>query len=130
MAVPTTRETFKTHCLRRLGHPVITINVDEDQLEDRIDEALQFYHEHHYDGMEKVFRKHQITQDDINNGYVTIPDTIIGVVRLFRLSGIGSAGMFNVQYQFMLNNVQNIAQTGLQYLAGAKPQPHARHACG
>lgn len=120
MAIPATREDFKEYCLRRLGHPVIVVNVDDDQMEDRIDEALQFYHEHHYDGMERVYRKHQITAADITNGYITIPDSIIGVVRIFRLSGVGSAGIFNVQYQFMLNNVHNLTSTGLQYFAGAK----------
>lgn len=120
MALPSTREEFKEHCLRKLGHPVIVVNLDDDQMEDRIDEGLQFFYEHHYDGVEKVYRKHQVTATDIANGYVTLPDAFIGVVRLFRLSGVGSAGMFNIQYQFMLNNIHNLSSTGMQYLEGAK----------
>lgn len=121
MAQPSTRDTFKDYCLRRLGHPVIVVNLDDDQMEDRIDEGLQFFYEHHFDGTEKIYRKHQITATDITNGYITIPDSIIGVVKMFRLSGQGSAGMFNIQYQFMLNNIHNLSNSGsLQYYEGAK----------
>ena len=67
MAVPTTRATFKERCLRNLGKPVIEINVDDDQLEDRIDEALQVWNDYHYDGSEKIYLKHQVTSDDITN---------------------------------------------------------------
>ena len=59
MAKPTTRQTFKDYCLRRLGHPVIQINVDDDQVEDRIDDALQFFEDYHFDGCEKIYMKHQ-----------------------------------------------------------------------
>jgi hypothetical protein len=52
MATPRTRTEFKEYCLRRLGHPVIQINIDDDQLDDRVDDALAFYHDYHYDGME------------------------------------------------------------------------------
>lgn len=61
MAKPTSRETLKEYCLRALGAPVLEINVDEDQLEDRIDEALDIFRLYHYDGIEKVYLKHQIT---------------------------------------------------------------------
>ncbi len=54
MAKPTTRAQFKDYCLRRLGHPVIQINVDDDQIEDRIDDALSFWSDYHYDGTEKI----------------------------------------------------------------------------
>ena len=64
MAVPSSRATFKEFCLRRIGKPVIEINVDDDQVEDRIDEALQFYWDYHYDGTERVFYKWQVSQDD------------------------------------------------------------------
>ena len=62
MAVPNSRPTLIKYCKRALGAPVIEINVDDDQVEDRIDEALQFYQEYHDDAIEKVFLKHQITQ--------------------------------------------------------------------
>ena len=61
MAVPNTRQTLIDYCLRALGAPVIEINVDDDQLEDRVDEALQFYQHYHSDAVEKVFLKHKIT---------------------------------------------------------------------
>ena len=65
MAIPSTRATFKEYCLRSLGKPVIEINVDPDQVEDRIDEALQYFSQYHYDGIERVYLKYQITQADI-----------------------------------------------------------------
>ena len=62
MAVPTSKSTFKEYCLRQLGKPVIDINVDDDQIDDRIDEALQYFAQYHYDGVERVYLKHAITQ--------------------------------------------------------------------
>ena len=55
MAVPSSRSTFKELCLRRLGKPVIEINVDDDQVEDRIDQALLYYQDYHFDGSQKLF---------------------------------------------------------------------------
>ena len=68
MATPSTRETLKQYCLRNLGKPVIDINVDDDQVEDRIDEALQYFAQYHVDGVERMYLKYQFTQDDINRG--------------------------------------------------------------
>jgi len=111
MAQPTTRAEFKEWCLRKLGKPVIEINVDQDQVDDRIDEALSYYWDYHFDGTERTFYKHQITQDTIDNKYITIPDNIIGAVRIFDLSTAlaTSSGMFNVEYQFVLNNIYELA---------------------
>ena len=64
MAVPNTRETLKQYCLRSLGKPVIDINVDEDQVEDRIDEALQYFAQYHTDGVERMYLKYKVTADD------------------------------------------------------------------
>ena len=64
MAKPSSRQELKEYCLRRLGHPVLEINVDDDQLEDLIDDALQYYEEYHYDGVELMYLKHQITEED------------------------------------------------------------------
>lgn len=72
MARPSTRQQLIQYCLRNLGHPVIEINVDEEQLEDRVDEALQFFAEYHFDGVEKVYLKYQVQQQDINNGYISL----------------------------------------------------------
>ena len=62
MANPNSRANLKEYCLRTLGKPVIEINVDDDQVEDRIDEALQYFAQYHYDGVERMYLKHQITQ--------------------------------------------------------------------
>jgi len=66
MAFPTSRATFRDYCLRRLGWPVININVDDDQVEERIDDALQYYWDYHFDGSEKVYYKHQITSNNMH----------------------------------------------------------------
>ena len=55
MATPATRETLKQYALRALGKPVIEINVDDDQLEDRLDEALQYFAQYHYDGIRRTY---------------------------------------------------------------------------
>ena len=62
MATPTSRETFKEYCLRTLGKPVVDINVDDQQVEDRIDDALQYYRDYHFDGTERIIKKIEITQ--------------------------------------------------------------------
>ena len=110
MAQPTTRTEFKEWCLRKLGKPVIEINVDPDQVDDRIDEALAYYWDYHFDGTERTYYKYQITSQDITNKYITIPENIIGVVSIFDLSSSLStgSGMFNVQYQFVLNNLYEL----------------------
>ena len=85
MAVPTSRATLIEYCLRRLGEPVIEINVDPDQLEDRLDEALQHFREYHSEGTYRTFFKHQVTADNITNEYIDISSDIIQVQRLFRI---------------------------------------------
>ena len=64
MAIPSSRNELKEHCLRRLGKPVVDINVDDEQVEDRIDEALLYYRDYHFDGTERVYVKHQVTAAD------------------------------------------------------------------
>ena len=61
MATPNSRENLKQYCLRMLGKPVVEINVDDDQLEDRIDEGLQYFQEYHFDGVEKTYVRHKVT---------------------------------------------------------------------
>ena len=65
MASPSTRETLKQYCLRNLGKPVIDINVDDDQVEDRLDEALQYFAQYHSDGVERMYLKYKVTADDV-----------------------------------------------------------------
>ena len=66
MANPATREQLKQYALRTLGKPVIEINVDDDQAEDRIDEALQYFAQYHYDGVERTYLKYKVTQADVD----------------------------------------------------------------
>ena len=70
MAKPASRQALKDYCLRKLGYPVIQINVDDAQVEDRVDDALQFFAEYHFDGVEKVYIRKQIEKKDIDRGYV------------------------------------------------------------
>ena len=74
-----TREELINYCLRRLGAPVITIDVDPDQVEDRVDDALDRYGDYHYDGTSREYFAHQITADDITNNYLTVPNDILFV---------------------------------------------------
>lgn len=114
MASPTTRETLKQYCLRALGKPVIDVNVDDDQLEDRLDEGLQYFAEYHFDGVEKVYLKHAITSTDITNEYITMADPVLTVLRIFPISGGTSASnLFNLRYQLHLNQFFDFSSTNL-----------------
>ena len=76
MAIPNSRSLFKDYILRKIGAPVIEINVSDEQVEDRIDEAVSFWRDYHYNGSQLVYLKHQITQDDIDNGYFPLPQNL------------------------------------------------------
>lgn len=130
MAKPQSRAELKDYCMRRLGWPVVQINVDDSQIEDRVDDALQFFAEYHFDGVERTYFSKQVTQDDIDNGYIDLtqptlahtdtdgieikaapaidPDgkSIISVVRCFQLfDTLGGLGMFDAKYQMALNDL-------------------------
>ena len=79
MAIPTSRSTFKDYCKRKLGYPVLEINVDDDQIDDLIDDALQIFYERHFDGVERMYLKHQLTQDEIDRGSAS-GTTGVGIV--------------------------------------------------
>lgn len=116
MAV-TTRQGLIDYCLRQLGAPVVEINIDDQQVEDRIDEAIEYYRQYHYDGIEKVYLKHQVTQQDITNTYIPIPDAIYGVSRVFPVaSGTStSKSIFDLQYQLRLNDLYDLTSTSIMY---------------
>jgi len=106
MAVPTTRSTFKDYCLRRLGYPVIDINVDEEQLQDRIDDALAKFRDYHYDGTERVLLPYQLTEEDRTNKYISLDENIVGVTRVLDIGdAINSSNLFNIRYQMHLNDL-------------------------
>lgn len=115
MAV-TTREQLKQYALRALGAPVVQINVADEQLEDRLDEAIAYFQLYHYDGIERMYLKHQITQTDVNNQYITLPDYVYGVKRVipFR-QGSSSQNLFDVQYQLRLNDLYELTNTSMVY---------------
>ena len=143
MAVPTTRATFKEWCLRKLGKPVIEINVDDDQVEDRIDESLRYYWDYHFDGTEKVYVKHEIESTDITNKYITLPENIIGAVRVFPVGdpAMSSDDLFNIRYQIALNDLYTLTSVSMvpyymvmehlalvqEILVGQQPIRYNRH---
>jgi hypothetical protein len=68
MAKPASRQELIDYCLRRLGAPVLEINIDDDQIDDLVDDALQYFHERHFDGIERMYLKYKITQSDVDRG--------------------------------------------------------------
>jgi hypothetical protein len=116
MAKPATRQQFKDYCLRRLGHPVIEINVDDDQIEDRIDDSLQFFHDYHFDGTEKIYMKHQITQADIDRKWIYSPDPVIFVTSVMPFDDSNSSiNMFDLRYQLRLHDLYDF--TSVSYVS-------------
>lgn len=102
MAKVTTRTGLSEWCLRKLGKPVININVAPEQIEDRIDEALEVYQESHYDATEEVWIAHTITASDVTNGYVTLPSNILLVAEFAKSPAVSSKGpdyKFSLQYR-------------------------------
>ena len=108
MSKPGSRQELADYCLRALGAPVVEINIDDDQLGDRIDEAFQFYREYHSDATIRRYRKHQVTATDVTEEYIDIPETFIHVSRVLPFQVTGGAGDFNVEYQIMLNDIYDL----------------------
>jgi hypothetical protein len=142
MAIPSTRSEFKEYCLRTLGKPVLEINVDDDQAEDRIDQALKYYWDYHFDGAEKVYYKHQVTAQDKINKYITLPENIIGAVNIFDIGdALNTNNMFNIRYQIALNDLYTLTSVSMvpyymalqhiqfleQMLVGRQPIRYNRH---
>lgn len=112
MGIPASKEQLKEWCLRQLGFPVIEINVDDDQVDDRVDEALQYFQQFHYDGVERWYLKHQITQENLTNGWIPITENIIGVTRIFPISSSNATvNMFDLRYQLRLHELYDFTST-------------------
>jgi hypothetical protein len=125
MAKPTTRAQFKDYCLRRLGWPVIQINVDDDQIEDRIDDSLQFFHDYHFDGCEKLYMKHQITKEDIDRRWIYCPDAVIFVSAVLPFDASNSSiNMFDLRYQLRLHDLYDF--TSVSYVSYQITMQHIR----
>ena len=110
---PASRTELREYCLRALGKPVIQINVEEDQLEDRLEEGLQMYQEFHADATIKTYLKHEISQTDIDNEYVTLTEATIGVMAVFPLDSGSTKNMFDVRYQLYLNDIYDLTKTSI-----------------
>jgi hypothetical protein len=135
----TTRETMKQYCLRALGKPVIEINVEDDQVEDRIDEALMYFAQYHYDGIERMYLKHLITAADITRArsnetlstvtdtadstvtsvwlegknYIPMPSSVMSVVQVFPFTDKAALNLFDVRYQLRLNDLYDFSSTSI-----------------
>ena len=140
MAVPATRETLKQYSLRALGKPVIEINVDDDQLEDRIDEAIQYFQQFHSDGIRRTYLKYKLTAADKtrlsglnqesesktdlkdssvsttwyeDKNYLVVPETVLSVINIFPFSNKGTMNLFDVRYQMRLNDLYDFSSTSM-----------------
>jgi len=135
----TTRETLKQYALRALGKPVIEINVEDDQVEDRIDEALQYFAQYHYDGTERMYLKYQVTADDITRArsdetittvtdtadstvtasfkegknYIPMPSNVMSVIKIFPFTDKAALNLFDVRYQLRLNDLYDFSSTSI-----------------
>lgn len=146
MAKPTSRQGLIDYCLRQLGAPVLEVNVAPEQIEDLVDDAIQYFNERHYNGVTQVYLKYKITDEDVargkagppgargkdqtgitttsvttsmvgaattfnyyeNSNYIQLPESIIGVNKVFQYSDLVGTGMFSMKYQLMLNDVMGI----------------------
>ena len=138
MAIPTSKSTFKEYCLRNLGKGVIDINVSDDQADDRIDEALQYFAQYHYDGIEKMYLKYQITQEDVDRAasndttsatdtvdntitasftegknFIPIPSAVVSVLQIFPFDDIATNNMFDIRYKLRLNDLYDFSSTSV-----------------
>ena len=138
MATPTSKATFKTYCKRALGFGVIDINVSDDQVDDRVDEALQYFSQYHYDGVEKMYLKYQITEADITrargnttttstdsvdssitgsfkegNNFIPMPSSVVSVVQIFNFDEAQTNSMFDIRYQLRLNDLYDFSSTSI-----------------
>ena len=111
----TTRQNLIDYCLRRLGAPVTEINVDDDQVSDRIDDAIEFFQEYHFDGVEKVFLKHEITAQNIIDEWIPVADAVISVLRVLPIPNFNAfqTGFFNEEYQLRLNDLENFRSSAM-----------------
>ena len=113
--IVTSRQQLKQYALRALGYPVIQINVADEQLEDRIDEAIEYFHLYHYDGIERMYLKHGLTQTDIDNGFIKLPDYVYGVKRVLPFSAIvnSSSNLFSDQYQTIIQHINDLSKVDI-----------------
>lgn len=141
MSEPNSKSSLKEYIKRRLGAPVLEINVDDDQFDDRIDEALQYFREYHYDGSIKVYLKHQLSSSQIaamrtdetvtenaagthayndmeykmQKNYIVLPEFILSVINIFPFNDKHNLNMFDLRYQLRLNDLYDLTATNILY---------------
>lgn len=141
MAAPNSKATLKEYIKRKLGAPVLEINVDDDQFDDRIDEALQYFHNYHYDGTVKMYLKHQMTntkktamktnEDFVESSagthaytdeafkqqqnYIVLPEFVMSVLNIFPFNDKHNLNMFDLRYQLRLNDLYDLTATNVLY---------------
>lgn len=132
----TNRQEFKEYCLRRLGFPTIEINMDDDQINDRIDDALQYFWDYHFDALQKLYYIKRLDATDMANHYINLDPSvtidsqnnhvnIIGVTRVFPISdSINTANMFDLRYQLRLNELYDF--TSASYINYTLTMQHLR----
>lgn len=107
MALPTTRDEVIDYVLRRLGAPVLEINVDPDQVEERIDDAFSFFQDFHYEATERVLLKHEVTQEDKDNQYIPTSPLVQAVFQIFR-QPMGGTNMMSLDYHMRVQSINDI----------------------
>ena len=138
MAIPTTKATLKSYCLRSLGFGVIDINVSDDQADDRLDEELQYFAQYHYDGIERMYLKHLITSDEVTRArsdasttatdtvdsnitatfkegknFIPMPSSVVSVIQIFPFDDQATNNMFDIRYQLRLNDLYDFSSTSI-----------------
>ena len=131
MAIPTSKAELKEDCLRRLGKPVLEVNVSDDQCDDAIDYSIQKFQQFHYEGAERVYLKHQFTQAEIDagksdstvmsadgtttwkegNAFLQVPEHITAIEGIFSFTDKGTRNMFDIRYQMRLNDLYDFTST-------------------
>lgn len=134
MASLTSRTEFTEYCLRRLGWPVIDLNLDDEQIDDRVDDAIQYWQDYHFDGTQKFYYIHMVTDQDVAQQYLDLSNVvdsqnnaldIIGVTRIFPLQDSqATINMFDLRYQLRLNELYDF--TSASYVNYTLTQQHLR----
>lgn len=110
MAIPTSREQFAQYCLRKLGAPVVEINMDNEQIDDCIDDAILKFRDYHFDGVERVLDKYIVTAQDIAQKFITLTPDYIGVTSIFDVGeSTNIHSLFNLRYQIRMNDLYDFA---------------------
>jgi len=137
MANPNSRNNLKEYALRALGKPVIEINASDDQLDDRIDEGLQYFSQFHYDSIRRTYLKYKLTSADKtrlsaknplsetatqsgvsttwneDQNFLVVPDSVISIINIFPFSNKGNLNLFDVRYQMRLNDLYDFSSTSI-----------------